>query len=747
MKPLTEDVKGKEGEVKERAKNKKIKEYQEYGEGTALKGSFGNRLMRELGIYDSNNEAEMGRLKGYAGDIIIGETAFKYDGKDWKMPLYITYPVSNVPFIPYQPAKRISVIGHSIRTAGIWDNPDKPLIPMGKEHLQDGAINHKVSTLNAKICFAKTEEEILLCEDDSVIISPAFAKRAGYRLIYRALEDEEKPLLLRHKADMITGDRQVKKGMHLMGMYRDSNDVIERFLYEQSEIRHSGLLIPREIMTATKKITTDKNGDDTITEELFAQAYNIIQADNIGVGDKLLFLSGCKGVVADIRELPDKADIMLSKLSVWNADKESSQRGALLKEMEVTGGYGMIFYQPEHLRINEAIESTKDPKLSTTLYPFLMESPYLRDNLEVNNEDLPEILKMAGLELVEEDSKVILRELVVGDSKIEQELIYKGVYVPKFIRLYYTRQMKHQEYIIRRTGIFNALMTEKRATLKRSVQSKIRNLIRPTSPGIKGLVAIPHNGNYNEIRLNPKTAKELKENVLVYREPVCEHTSIQHLTVKPDKDTPLGCAKVHPYAMRLFNGDMDGDKLYVLNIGDTFFKVSTEDYKAKARKSEVKQIPEGKRLKPKSIPEMVADAKAWHKKSVKRAVDTSLFGGRIKECTLKYDNIGLVADKILPYAGALEGSLKDSKVKALSGNDKVSLREKFYEMYERDKIGSLETTPLQALMVKGKVEKPAEGKSRSMNQWIAQDLNGKVVTTKTGMFVKWFKASHTDVVE
>lgn len=740
MKSLTKIEAGKETEVKERPKrDTQPKEYSEYPEGSPLKTSFNDRILRELGLYDSNTEAKMSGLKGYPGNIIIGEWKFSSGGEDNVMPVYLTYAVSNVPFIPYQPAKRVSVIGHSIRTAGKWVKEDKPLIPIGKKHLKDGAINHQVSTLNAKVCYAKTEEEILMTEDDAVIISPAFAKRAEYRIIYRALEDEARPLLMRDETEQITGEEKVTKGKHLLPQYKDSEGIIDKFLYEQSEIRHSGLLIPRELMGSDKKITVDENGKDAITEMLKAQKYNIIQNGNIGIGDKLLFLSGCKGIIADVRELPDGADIMLSRLSVWNPNKESSQRGGLLKELQISGGCTMVFYQAEHLRVNATTERSKEPKLSTTLYPFLMESKKMQKELEVDNSDFKEILKMAGLELVETTTgEVKLEEIVITGDGEEKVKMFKGVYLPKFVSLYYTRQMKHKEYIIRKTGIFNALIEENRATLKRSVQTYIRALVRPTTPGIKALIAIPHTGVYDEIRVNPKVAEQLKKRVLIYREPVCERESIQSMKVISDKETPMGCIRVHPYAMRLLNGDMDGDSLYILNIVDTFFNVSIEKYKEQARKIEIKTVPKIKELKPKNITEMIENAKEWHKKSVSRAVDTSKFGERIKKGTLKTDNIEYVSKCILPFAGAIEGSLKDSKVEGKSG-EKISLREAFYEVYCEEEIEDMEATALYAILIKGKVKKPAEGKQRTPGQWTPEDFVGKTLTSKQGMFYKWFK--------
>ena len=710
---------------------KKLKgdmEYKELASGEALKASFEDRILRQLGLYESNCVAEMGRLQGFRGDIEIGTD------EKLNMPVFITNAVSNIPFIPFTPAKRLSVIGHSLRTAGEWENEEKQLYDLDTD-IEKGALFHNVSTLNARISFAETEEENLLTEDDAIIISPAFAKRASYRLIYRALEEQSHPLLIKDIEDGLELGKEIKvtKGDYLLPQYKDSDNWLEKFLYEESRVRQSGVLIPREIMPKKKKIVMDSNGEDMVIEEVFFQRYNIIQAGNIGVGDKILFLSGIKGIVTDIRELPNKTDIMLSKLSVWNPDKESSQRGGLLKEIEATDGYATVFYQPVHLRVNEI--ASGNPNMSSTMYPFLMQSKYMREKIELDNSHLLDMLRMGDTEIsIADNGRLFFTELHTDDEET-----INGVYLPDFLDLWYVHQKKHLEYIVERTPIFNAVTERKITLLERLIQTQIRNYLRSTTKGVKGLIAITHTGKYNEIRVNPVEAKKVGKKVLVYREPVCEETSIQTMVVVADEKTPVGCARVHPYAIRAMNGDTDGDKLYILDYSDEYFEVSDKKYESFAKKLDSTKIviPEASELKAKTVEEMIADAKEWHETSVKRAIETSDFGGKIKRATLVLGTPDKFAKDVMPYAGAIEGSLKDSKVKGKSG-ELVTLREKFTEHYKELGISEHVPTALEALFVKGKVETAKKSKTRTKSKWVTKDFHGKKLCEKDNIFYKWF---------
>ena len=602
----------------------------------------------------------------------------------------------NVPFLPFNPVKRISLAARAITTAGVWKKPEEPLFPVSSKvpeeeiwkNLASGAIYHDVSTINAKIVFAKTEDDRRLTIDDAIIISKKFADRAEYDYIYTDkasgrfmqwaelfVDSDNKPIPLVNKT--------LEKGEPLQWVFYDEEET-EIYFLEGNVMPVSGDL---EVNGEPKKYGRKK--------ERYVQGYRIRVKGKIGVGDKLLGLTGLRGMVAEIREeLPGNADIMIHSAKVWGT-KGSRKCGAMYLEMQNTDDHLAVFYQPAHLAKNEI--SQREVTVSTTLWSVLathgnpetqklLVSERFADicymfKLEIDNEN---ILRAVDKPTIDKDNGSIIEARVsfFKNQKVDD------IWVPDWLQLEFIKSTalgvslestKVQGLLTQTLKSYDPFRDGTRiGQLEYYLQESLINVIRNKKFFETEIVGSTYNvvcvpflqpiskkKQSNVVYLNPSMGYEDGQRLLIVREPVISKANVQHVRVIHDKDLPHNVIKVDPYIIKQMYGDYDGDRVWILPIDDESFKEKVDDYRKIDDMGELESTiniveVEEHILELPTYEKKLEEAENYHNDLVEsKVIGAGKFGGARKNCDLKINQIENTKKFTLPNAYLLELGIKD----------------------------------------------------------------------------------------
>lgn len=261
----------------------------------------------------------------------------------------------NIPYIDYQPAKRIYTIGK-----GIYDwkedllhkfipysnfaklnKPEMPLCPVPR---------HDVDTINLTVGLPSTQSDAEIVSEDACILSEAASERLSFHYV--------KEIIILTSNDRIFPDTyQMKPGV--IAGCTDIHGNAFRPIY-------TGLFVK----THEKIIKEQKFITGTVTIERKAME-----------GDKLTGLGGLKVVVSEVR--PDmKTDLIVSSKQLWSVKKDG-QKGAMVKEL-LTHDKIMVGLRKDTIPENQATRN-KGASLSWKLYRVLALNDMLTTQAIIND--------------------------------------------------------------------------------------------------------------------------------------------------------------------------------------------------------------------------------------------------------------------------------------------------------------------------------------------------------------------------
>ena len=355
---------------------------------------------------------------------------------------------------------------------------------------------------------------------------------------------------------------------------------------------------------------------------------NFAHREHLEVGDKLLSVTGLKGVICEIRKR-SVSDLIINKNVVWDETKMSRLCGSAVLEL-LNNDY-KIFYQPEH-QIRR-FSKNKKVRFSPDLVPFLA---YYLNNEElstlqgINKKRFQDIMYMLNFSFTDKNGYLFIEtkttqvserkggklykfnKVCWGKTEWEEGLsepiiregkpgfhpfILKYIWIPDWFEDEFGQKDEEIDKDI--TTIFDKL-TKPEVFMNfgiESVRIMYKYLFAHIPESISYLVAIPKDSKPNEIYLNKNlcTDNNIEEGdyVLLFRYPVVQKENVQKMKVVfaeiPDKTVGINIE-----SMVLMNGDFDGDPLYLLKIPQTKdfgvnFEIPIVDYEAK-RKKVIKDI-------------------------------------------------------------------------------------------------------------------------------------------------------------
>jgi len=428
----------------------------------------------------------------------------------------ITYPakqVEMIPYVEYNPIKRVALMSHALETAGTWFGGDSLFFQEAEVRVAEGI------------------DELRMTQDDGILISEKFSLRSEVVVIgvHHAFTEPGMGL------NFIEGD-EIKAGEALVRSH-GRNTTEKEFIEEASKPKMGGKVISINTTTVTTPL------DDELTH--WSVKIGLVRP--LGIGDKLLSLTGIKGVVVDVRSDLD-VDVVIHPGHLWGS-KESSQRGALLKEME--SGKVKMFYQPDHLR-TEGLR--KMQSISVNVWPALWvfgDRDIWVDRTENDFGDVPH---------------------VVADDELQV-----GRIDPHAHPLTWSYRAKKGEIVETLSEIdvsrYDYLPGYPSKGKRTKSKVEIRNVITRSKLARKitgwYLTAVAHNDDPRLVLGNiPALHGHL---VTVWREPVVQKSSVQCLEFYNDPSLPEGVIAVTSEVIRDMNGDFDGDHLVLVDVSDQNF--------------------------------------------------------------------------------------------------------------------------------------------------------------------------------
>ena len=274
---------------------------------------------------------------------------YKKIGRRWKRPVnggLFDEATLNIPYLVYQPAKRIHLVSHSLYrtnpTTGKLEsnwvyllNPDKPKVKVAR---------HDIRTVNLSVGLPTTFKDHLICDIDACVLSAEAAKRLRFKELIPQTLYCDSSVVTEKVFPTIARDKFTTTGIEA---YDESNT-----------FKATGIFFVDSI----------KKMRDTGFKAI--RGHILIERD-VGIGDKLVGLTGLKVTVAEIRpknELGGK-DIIISVNQVWG-EKASSQRGGMVKEIQESRGTIMVGLRRDELpEVQTSL--TQGASLSPVLYPVL----------------------------------------------------------------------------------------------------------------------------------------------------------------------------------------------------------------------------------------------------------------------------------------------------------------------------------------------------------------------------------------
>jgi hypothetical protein len=585
---------------------------------------------------------------------------------------------ANIPFMHYQPAKRIQTIAHGLfsytHDKSVWLaksnwvkllKPEMPLVEV---------LRHDLDTLNASVGFTESLDDRLLTQEDSCFISSVFADRFQYKE--------------QHKVSFITSHPLPQQRVLVEGECIEAFDE-EDEITRLNTVKHGGEF----------KIVKQKQMGKIWLNEGLVTAKKTLQT-----GDKLLSLSGLKVTICDIRPEQDK-DIMIHPKQVIS--KTGEVKGALVKELQTCSKIMVGMRKDEIMGNTENL--SRGGSVSSTLYPVLkLYAPKLLTRLIHENSDLPELLKVLHLcfdngtikltpeipegsiigghniweprilenpELftgsIDDYETVQIEKTIKGNEVTWERLIWEELYIPQFVKSGYFKKGRFvpaafHEY---ENKTFDENSMEYHGgklpfTIKpRGGNSEFDKIVE------KVLFCKIKSGKFLKAIPTLKTDKVIMSDLwkdkfgedgfcTVFREPVIGFDNI--FCMKIEYETGLS-----PYVIRLpldivkaASGDYDGDCWAVIPYKEPAFML--DKHEIPVTEPNMTEIDLKTELIPRSNSELIAEAIEWRKDKVNNGKLTKKFGGARKRAAFYQGSID-AQKRILENAAGLEDILKTER--------------------------------------------------------------------------------------
>ena len=550
-----------------------------------------------------------------------------------------------------------------------------------------------------RVRFATTPEDLYLTHDGGLIIS----EKASIAMAYNYLERDRVSNNTVTKS--ITGDTKTELKEVIRSYPADIRIEAGDLLTPTFDFPTDGYLLNPEIRGRTH----------------FSLRFEILKRGQIGVGDKLLGLTGLKGIVCKVDPDLTDVDIIINPNQVYG-DKETRKCGSAIKEIQKSGRLA-VFFQPRHLASSRFSDRRKKVTVSSTAYPFiaLYGSRELQEEL-LPNQRLADLFYMLDLTLdgigkirpVNRQAKpraggeMYAFHHYLWKKDFIKEEIWLPNWLPKSVLqkrggIDYERPSKLIRAISDLTkigelkpGEATEKMLETALVLFNVFRKEIAGeLVRCIAPIVKkgrsNIIAVPKAGKPYEIELTRHDIDLLKlkvgAKVLLRREPVVSKYHIQEFSVQlsTDRFQQNNTVKIVPEAIRLMAGDFDGDPLILMNYKDVNFRIPKEVYEAEKKRLEAEFMPAFKPTKInvedlyKTDDELINAAEEEHTKQKTRKHEVPLVGGRRKGASFSSDSLKFEEEEIVNYAIFLEEGLKDTmpgkfaKIEERSKKDQLKL--------------------------------------------------------------------------
>ena len=631
---------------------------------------------KEGNLLELTNENLANVINLYKNNPLCPILANEVSGSDWRG--YIIEPdnlfhtsITDLPYYNYNPVKRLR------RAAASWLSHGNFELTTQPDYYFRG---ESKGLIYLKVCFAETEEDLYLTHDGGLIISEKASIAMAYNFLIR---------------DFVTG--KIVRKTEIGESKEELEEIVEKYPSDRK-------LQAGEDLSSKMRFTTDGYlvNHKIRGRKNFTFEFEILKRGQIGVGDKLLSLTGLKGIVCKV-DPNMKADIMINPNQVYG-EKETRKCGAALKEINKTGRLA-IFYQPNQLATSRF--SKKPVGISSTVYPIIA----LHGSEELQNEILPnqelaDLFYMLDL-VLDEEGKIRAVNRQAKPRKNGElypfnhyfwniDFVKKEIWLPNWLPKKSLQSRKSGTKQLQPTRLFETIERlsesddeEKNLilfnTFKKEIVIQLIRCIAPkTKKGRNNFVAVAKIGKPYEIEFTKHDMGLLKiktgQKVLLRREPVVSKYHVQEFiaTKAKDKFQQNNTVKLVPEAIRLMAGDIDGDPLILLIFSDGNFRVPEKIYKTEKLRLE-KELMKGFNVEEanpedlfKSDSELLNLAEEEHTKQRKRRHEVPYVGGSRKAASFAQDSVKFEKDEIEEYAVYLEEGLKDVMVgKFVSEDDKV----------------------------------------------------------------------------
>ena len=604
-----------------------------------------------------SNEVASGNWRGY---LIESDRAFHQ-------------AVFDLPYYAYNPVKRLRRAALSWLSHGDFDQ-----LMQSKDYFGESK-----GLIYLKVRFAQTHDELYLTHDGGLIIS----EKASYAMSYNFVE-----------RDQITNEIVTKI------VTSDERDELEAVIKTHPADKR---IEAGEVLTKTSAFPTDGYmlNPEIKGRKHFSLQFEILKRGQIGVGDKLLGLTGLKGIVSKVDpDLDSEVDIVINPNQIFG-EKASRKCGSAIKEIKKTGRIA-IFYQPRQLASSRFSGKSKKVTVSSTAYPFI--ALYGSEGLQseiLKNRRLADLFYAFDLVLNEKGKIMPVNRqaearaggnLYPFDHQLwKKDFIKKEIWLPKWLpKFFFRRRRGTGTRYQQTTRLFETIgrlskigkmpveeITEEKkkeeiiqfSILKKEIMILLSQNIAPeVEKGRSNVIAVAKKGNPGEIELTKHDIGllgiKVGNKILLRREPVVSKDHIQEFTVKEtaDRFQQNNTVKIVPEAIRLMAGDIDGDPLIFMCYGDSNFKVSAETYAAEKKNLEdqfmkdfdIEKIDAEDLYKVDS--ELLNLAKEEHIKLRNQKYNVPHIGGLRKSASFTQDSITFEREEVVDKADILEEGLKDT---------------------------------------------------------------------------------------
>lgn len=613
----------------------------------------------------------------------------------------------NIPYIEFQPAKRIQQVSHSIvkwigtmpKLTGVTNfvhlmNPEDPLVKVQR---------HDVDTMNATIGFASSEHDSYLTGEDACIISTEFAKRFNFEI-------QTPQTIIVTEADK--NDIEATMENRDLDVWAGENWGNSEFpdLEKHNAIKQDGIWR----ITTIKPI---KDSDRWVVGGIIDTKRGLL------VGDKLRSLSGMKVVICEIRDQNDNKDIIIHPNQI---DSKTGVKGAMVKELLESGKVMVGMRQDEYIGANENL--TASGSLSADLYPLMkIYTPDLLKKLLRENSLFIDYLKALHLAIEDNMIKISPKEFgiqaghycwtewnlehpdsfignisdyrledVTWGDEIHRVIAWEKLYIPAWVNQgeYRDRKWRDPEYLPYRGNTF-----DENRELDEKYQAKIPYLHNPHRkregkaakgelnlpktrlfPKIRSgciLRAIPANKGTKEIVLSEFHREQFNEGIAtIWREPVVGINNVYSVKVRFDETLNPFVVKIPMEYIKAAFGDTDGDTWSVIPNYDEGFSVKTHNIGAYEFKMVKNFDIHSLKLIEQTSEELVDNAIKWKAELRQFKYLTQKLGGLRKTSSFWAESV-VEQKEIIKMAAVLESTLKPELFDEDLVNDTIIALEEF----------------------------------------------------------------------